>query len=426
MSYRTATVARLAGGPGVADRRERIVLVVAWLVGLAAIGAWIVSQQHGAWDFKIYCDTIEALRRGHDPYGDALAAQAEFHRTLAQHPSAIAPYSYLYPPITFPLLRLAGALPAALSATIYWVVYSVSAVVLLWVGLQAASTGERRFFVPLAPFALFFPGLLQHDAVLSGNVAIILYGLVLGAAVVGWRQGRWTLFYLAVIVAACFKPPLLTLVAIPLLSARRQLWASAAACACGVLLFAIQPLLWPSLFRSFVHTIAVESAYRRELGCSPAGLLSGFLVAHGIAYSPWSAVFYVAYASVIFAALWVLSRRFVAGRLAFGEFMPVLLVGVILLNPRIMQYDTLPLTVPMLLLAWRVLRQRMTRTWTVATMCALFAVANIIAAPNLERWKDIEGPLLVVIFVGGCWRLLRGAGELGLKPIAIRGVYSAD
>lgn len=418
MSYGTATLAGPADGPGVWARRERIVLVAAWLIGLGAIGAWIASQQHGGWDFRIYRDTIQSLHRGHDPYADAIAAQAEFRRTLAQHQNAVAPYSYLYPPITFPLLRLAGALPAALGATIYWLLYGASAVVLLWVEMQAVRADERRFFVPLAPFALFFPGLLQHDAVLSGNVAIILYALVLGAAGVGWRRGRWALFYAAVIVGACFKPPLLTLVAIPLLSARRQLWASAATCGCGVLLFAIQPLLWPSLFRSFVHTLAVESAYRRELGCSPAGLLSSFLVAHGIAYSAWSAVFYVVYAPLVFGVLWMLSRRFVARQLAFEEFMPVLLVGVILLNPRIMQYDTLPLTIPMLLVTWRVLRQMTTRMWTVVAMCVFFAAANIVAVQNLEWWKDVDGPLLVAVFVSGCWRLWRGGTNASATVVA--------
>ncbi len=44
-------------------------------------------------------------------------------------------------------------------------------------------------FALLAPAAIFFPGLLQNDVFFSGNVACILYALVLLGAVVGWRAG---------------------------------------------------------------------------------------------------------------------------------------------------------------------------------------------------------------------------------------------
>jgi hypothetical protein len=389
-------------------------VAVAWLAGLAAIGAWVASQ-HGGWDFRIYCNAIQSLHRGHDPYADAIAVEDEFHRTLAQHPNATTPFSYIYPPITLPLLRLAGAFPAPVSVALYWLAYCAAAGALVWIGLQAAGTGERHFFLCFAPFAVFFPGLLQHDAILSGNLGIILYAVVLGAAVTGWRRDRWALCYVAIVAASCFKPPLLTLVAIPLLSARRQLWRSAVTVACGTVLFAMQPFLWPSLFRNFLHAVALQFVYYRDFGCSPAGLLSSFLVAHGLSHSPWSTLFYLAYAPVIFAVLLVVSRRFIAREIDLPQFLPVLLTGVILLNPRIMQYDTLPLTIPMLLLAWRALRRVMTRVWTVVSMCAFLAAANLVAVQSLEWWKDVEGPLLIVLFAAGCWELQGRVGRSAIR-----------
>ena len=188
--------------------------------------------------------------------------------------------------------------------------------------MQAVDDTERSVFQLLAPAALFFPGLLQHDVILSGNVAIILYALVLLGAVLGWRGGQWHWCYLAILLASCYKAPLLILAVIPLLSARRQWLPAGITLVAGIALFAIQPLVWPSLFHHFLQAVNLQFSYNHDFGCSPAGLLSMLLFGLGISYTVAGTVIYLLYAVPVFAVLLHLSRRFLEGRFSLRRWVP--------------------------------------------------------------------------------------------------------
>jgi hypothetical protein len=311
--------------------------------------------------------------------------------------------------MTLPLLRAVGAVPGWLSGSVYWLLYIASMLAVIWVGMQGATPGERKFFVFLAPVAAFFPGLLVQDILLSGNVVYIFYGLILTAAVLGWRRGDWKWFYLAVLAASCCKAPLLSLLPIPILSARRQ-WKPA--CVTGVVgigLFAMQPLIWPALFHNYLKAVELQFSYNHDFGFSPAGLL-GYALAHaGAAYSPAATIFYVLYALPLFGLLLYLSRQFLEGRFSLEQWMPVMLLGVILLNPRIMIYDVAVLTVPMALIVWRFF-SGVSRPARAMLYCALFFIATnlfILVWSPILVWKSTEGVLLVLVFAAGCWNLFR-------------------
>ncbi len=143
--------------------------------------------------------------------------------------------------------------------------------------MQAVEDSERRYFIYFAPVAAFFPGLLANGTILGGNIAYILYALVLLAAVVGWRRGSWHWFYLAVLAASCVKAPLLSLVAIPVLSARRQWIPAGITTAAGAAFFAMQPLVWPTLFKHYLQAVELQFSYNHDFGSSPAGLFSEIL-----------------------------------------------------------------------------------------------------------------------------------------------------
>jgi hypothetical protein len=364
----------------------------------------------GGWDVGIYHDAINSLLRHHDPYADAIAIQDAFHRALNGRPNVWGPFSYIYPPITLPLLQFFGVLPVPLAGAIYWALYAVSALSIVWVGLQATEPHERRPFALIAPAVFFLPGLVQNDTILSGNVVIILYGSVLTSALLGWRKGRWSWCYVAILLASCFKLLLLTLLALPMLSARKQILRAALTAATSLVLFGVQPLLRPSLFRHFLEALGHQFAYNRDFGCSPAGLISNLLFDYGVSYSVVGTVVYLAYAIPLFGLLYYLSREFLRGRLSFEQWSPVLLVGVILLNPRIMQYDTLTLALPMGLIAWRVLTRLTSPLVTVLILCTVLSGAGLCAAQSLEFWRLTEGPMLMVVFAAGCWNLMSPVG----------------
>ena len=382
-----------------------------WILAFAAIPIWVAFDQAG-WDLAIYNTAIHAVRAGHDPYADAIAIQQIFHSQITLHPKAAVPYSYVYSPITLPVLRLIGTLPAWFSGGVYWLLYLVAVLAQIWVGMQATQDSERRYFIFLAPVAAFFPGLLENGIVLSGNIAYILYSTVFLAAILGWKRGSWQWFYLAVLAASCAKAPLLSLAVIPILSARRQWIPASITVAIGAALFAMQPIIWPSLFKHYLQAVELQFSYNRDFGCSPAGLFSGFLYDHGIPYSPASIIFYLCYALPLFGLLLYLSRQFLQGSFSLEQWIPVLLVGVILLNPRLIEYDVAPLALPLAFIGWRFLALFNTPRRTLLFFSLFFAVANGFALYSWELRKLIDGPLLVGFFIAGSWTLLQDTPSL--------------
>ena len=260
---------------------------------------------------------------------------------------------------------------------------------------------------------------------MSGNIAYILYPVILAAAVLGWKHGRWSWFYAAVLAASCVKAPLLSLAVIPVLSARRQWVPAAAIVAAGAALFAMQPLIWPSLFRHYLQAVELQFSYNRDFGCSPAGLFSGVLFDHGLPYSPASMIFYLCYAVPLFALLLWLSREFLRGGFPLRQWAPVLLVGVILLNPRLIEYDVAPLAIPLALIGWRYLRSRMAVRTALLVAGLVFAVTNGLALLGWEVRKLVDGPLVVAVFAAGSWGLLRQARQVQGAPEAANDVRYA-
>jgi Glycosyltransferase family 87 len=386
--------------------RCRSIAIVFWLCAFIAIPIWNRVDPAG-YDIAIYHNAIVSLHAGHDPYVDAMAIQDAFHRTVAQHPHAYPPYSYVYTPLTLPLLRLMGHLPTWLACSLYWLILIAGVFSVLWVTTRARERTEIPFITLIAPLAVFCPGLLAHDTILSGNVAFILYALVLLGAYIGWTRNTWRWCYLAILVASCFKPPLLTLLAIPFFSARRQWLPAGATAGLGLGIFAAQSRVTPTLFLHFMQAVQLQFTYNNDFGSSPAGVFSNFLVHHGVAYSPASLVFYALYAAAIASVLFYLSRQYLNGDLTLQQWMPVLLTGTILLNPRIMEYDAAPIAIPMALIAWRFFTRDGITTRAVLNYLGLVLAANLVAVNVAAAWKPTECLLLATVFSTGAWSLLQ-------------------
>ncbi len=391
----------------------RGVVALFWVLAFAAIPLWIKTDPP-AWDLHVYLNALHAMKAGHDPYADGIAVQEAYHaRQMVQPNGDPPPYTYVYSPMTLPLLRAAGMVPGWLSGGAYWLMYVAGVLAMIWAGMQAATEKEQKYLMFFGPAAAFFPGLLVYDAILSGNIVYIFYGLILLTAVVGWRRGQWGWFYAATLAASCCKAPLLSLLPIPILSARRQWLPACVTGAAGLVMFGIQPWLWPTLFRNFMKAVELQFSYNRDFGLSPAGLFGYALVHFGRAYSPASSIFYLIYVVPLFGVLIYLSREYLRGGFSLEQWAPVMLVGVILLNPRVMTYDVAPLSVPMALIVWRSFSAVATGTRALIAPALFFMATNaiIFVFPSMDAWKRTEGVLLVAVFAAGCWNLLRSLRE---------------
>ncbi|HXE08838.1 MAG TPA: glycosyltransferase 87 family protein [Acidobacteriaceae bacterium] len=382
----------------------------------------VVRFDPPAWDFNVYRHAMDSVRAGHDPYLDAIAVQNSVHQRAPESPLLYGPFLYIYSPMTLPVVKAFGRMPFLAAGALYWLIYAAGVAALSWFGVNLMEESERRVLGYYVPAAMFFPGLLGSDSVLSGNVAYILYGAVLVAAARALKTGRWRWFYIAVLAASCVKAPLLTLLTIPILCARRQWFPSLAAAAGGLALFAVEPLIWPELFRNYLRSLGLAFSVNRDFGFSPAGLFSGWLFDRRLPYFPASIIFYAIYAAPLFAVLVYLSRSYLRNEFSTREWLPVMLTGVILLNPRLIEYDVAPLALPLAVLCWRMFSANRGMAATLMRAGSVFLVVNLLAASTWNLWKLTEGPLLSALFLTGALSLIRSpsvAPEGAGIPVAL-------
>jgi len=353
------------------------------------------------WDLAVVRQAMRDLREGLDPYATELA------RLTALRSGAHAYNVYVYPPLTLWFLRFANLIPTVPGYVLCWLAYAAGFGCQLWAGFQLALPSERRILQYVLPLVVFFPAFMPNEVILSGNVAIPIYGAILAASVRGWRKNQWGWFYFAILAGSLFKPPFLVLLAIPLLAGTAQALRSTATAGFGLLLFAGQKLIWPKEFLEFLRVMQVESIMRYSaghvdsFGFSAAGVIASRLQAIGKPYGVTSTLFFLVYGSVLFATLLYFGWQYRQERIGSYTWMPVVFLGAFLLSPRILQYDALPATVPMFLLAIRGWKDAVGR-WIVIAGLAGAAVAFLANQDGLEI-----SLAMWALLISGLWGLSR-------------------
>lgn len=393
------------------------------LVGLALSATktepsvWLTPGR--GWDVDIYSRAMQAVRTGQDPYAVGLARQTAAEAT-GHHT-----FTYVYPPLTLLALRAFSLLPVSMAAAFYWLMYAAGFIGIVWAAAQCFLPQDRHVMQFIVPLVVFFPGLMADDVILSGNIAYLFYGLIFTAAVVGWRRGVWRWFYLAILVASCFKLPFLTLLAIPPLAGERQWLKATGVGAAGVGLFAVQYWLWPLQFREYLESVRLQFQFNGDFGLSPAGVFGRFLYEHRLPYSTPSTLVFLVYGSVLFIALYSFSALHRDRRIPTEIWIPVLMVGTILLNPRIMQYDAHAIALPMALIVARSVATRSRAGITVAVSVLLLIMAGFVAdiPASLDRLRSMF--VLIAVMALGFQQLAVEARRTRAESLVILPELSA-
>jgi hypothetical protein len=84
-----------------------------------------------------------------------------------------------------------------------------------------------------------------------------------------------------------------------------------------------------------------------------------------------------------------------------------MLIGVLLMSPRLIEYDLFPFTLPLLLLLYRLIRPLAQARLITAALLAAWVGGNVLATRSHELWKWMECGVLVAVFTAGCWQLQR-------------------
>lgn len=418
------------------NRRDRLVLLF-WVASVIAIVIMAKCGQAG-WDYEVYWHAAQDLHRDADPYARGIAAQRAFHDLPAKDPHVHSPMTYVYPPMTFPILRAAATLPGTLAESLYLAILIAGFALQLWAGWQMANAEERRWLRWLLPAVAFFPGLLNDDVLLSGNIAYLLYGLMLAAAVRGWKNNRWRLYYCAVLFASFFKAPLLCMAVFPLIAGRRQLWAAGWTAATGSLLFCAQAKVWPELFHEYLTAVQLQFDFNSDFGISPSGILGNVLVQYGRSYSYATTALYIVFAAAVFLVLCWTARSVRGNANMRQNWLPIALVGTVLLNPRIKEYDVAALTVPLMLIAFRLLRLlvegpanhtdhrgSIREGITLPLLAGSWFIAANCSASG-DTWKPIELSILMATFCVGAWKCIHDARAKRSQSLERHGAIDAS
>jgi len=406
------------------------------LFWIGAITTIIVMSSLGpvGWDAQGYWKTSQIVHHHFDPYAQDLVALRAFHNRLAVNPAEPAPFVYVYSPLTLSLLRVLAMFPSWLIGLFYGLAIASGAMLELWAGYQMAVQRERRWLALMLPAIVFFPGLVTDDVILSGNVAYVLYGVILAAATAGWKRGRWSWYYIAVLVASIFKAPFLALLAFPvLIENNRRQWVLALTTACGgVLLFTAQMKIWPSMFREQLLSLRLVFDWLHDFGYGPASILGRALWQRGVPSGRATAILYLVSACWLAIALLFLAGRVRRCNLPRESWVPIALVGTVLLNPRIQKYDLAAITIPMLLIGWRAMRLGWTivfemvpgnphnaqsaSPWKLIALAAgCLLIPNVITVAG-PAWFPNELVVLVAIFAMGMWSLHHAVAKSSWTP----------
>jgi len=184
------------------------------------------------------------------------------------------------------------------------------------------------------------PGFSELVTLRGGNASAVFYLLALVTALPGLRRDRWGWFYLAVLLAGMVKIAFLLLLLLPIFAGKRQwLWSAA----CGLATMATYPLhrwLAPATYQDFVSAAYVQVVVRADLGHGILGAVANVerkLLHHRVDFLPYlvQTVFIIG----IFLALLVIRRRELA-KGNEGVWLALLLVAIVLCNPRIQPYDS--------------------------------------------------------------------------------------
>ena len=384
-----------------------------WLLALfsaAAVAGFVLVHQRALHDWQIdlhlYAYALDVWRAGLDPY------RAEF---LAMY--------YLYPPVFLYLEGfLANLLPGPWGRISFTALH-LSATCALPLVL-AHFYFRKPWLTPWFALLLFFasPRFTGMLVLCEMNIATILYFLGFVAAAPGIRRNRWEWFYVAVFLAAMVKFTFLAMLLLPLLAGRRQ-WIQSVICGAAVAAANLgQMVLWPQLYQEYRWAMTRGILDQQAFGFGVFGVMASYNSKHsgGVGRAPFviSGILAVLLAVSMFV-LWRKLRSAYGSAIDLagdGNWLALVVITIILVNPRLMQYDVdIALLAAYVLLVYGLRAKRLLLLYILLFLPSLL-VPLVILNPHLHG--VYESLIAFVAFGIGYWRLWREAD--GENPELLR------
>jgi hypothetical protein len=335
-------------------------------------------------------------------YSDALAdwrSRADPYRTIH------GALRFVYPPI---FLYVGGFLARLVPDHIGWYLYilvhvaSTIALPIVLARFYFCQTWLNAGFALLIFFAEpRFTGIM---ALGNGNIASLLYLIAFLAMIPGLRANRWTLFYLAVFIGALVKLPLLLLLLLPLLTADGQ-WRSCALCTGAIAAaYGLQRAFLPDLYAGYQWSLVQQMTVIHHYGYGVLGIAAGVEYKLYGTVSSLPTVLTGIFSAALIVALFLLRRR-IDQPASNHLWLSLLVVSVVLVSPRILNYDSDIALLAAFVISVNVLHTRRLLTLLVVLYVPSLFVPFLIKAQTLVG--SYETLLLLLAFAGGFLTLWR-------------------
>ena len=233
---------------------------------------------------------------------------------------------FVYAPLVLKMMSIARLIFPGRALWYAYLALACTASVCLPV-LISLCLGIRWLSIPVSILiSSLLPGFMAEFSLLSGNVAAVLYAMVLGALLFALRSDRWSPFYAAVVASALIKPPMLAFLLFPFL--RGYILPTIASTLAVALCFLAQRLFMPALYHRFTQAVYTQLVLTGDMGFGLFAKLPEQL------RTPAPVVF----AAGVVAVLWYL-RPGGRGNTASRMWLPAVLLTCILTSPRLLGYD---------------------------------------------------------------------------------------
>jgi hypothetical protein len=370
-------------------------LMLLFVAGIALFYLYVHVISHGerlltGWleDVPVYADAITSFSSGQDPY-------LQFH----------GPLQFVYSPIfLFGGRFLAHLLPPHAGRFLFIFVYLVS--ILGMPPLLARYYLREVWLTPVFALVIWFgePRFTGILALYSGNVAPVVYFACLVAALPGIRKNLWTYFYAAVLLAGAIKITFVVLLLLPVLVGRRQ-WLWSVLCGLSVIgIHLLEKVLTPFWYEAYKTALHAQLWGQGRCGYGIFGLAATIELSLRHTFGAPTYAIHLLFCAILFGTLLVLQKRG-ADQIDSTLWMALMLISIILLNPRILHYDVY-IGVFASIVALAVLLQ----TRHLLLMLVLLFIPSLIFPRVMHHpllYGLSETGLMVITFVLVAWKLWR-------------------
>ena len=300
------------------------------------------------WDVNFYASVVKAMAAGISPYDNSY---------ISQDTNNGFSLGFMYPPFAAQIfhkfdwlfLTAGGRAVLAIAQVVSWI-----AIPYLLAGSPARWYSRKYLYVWGLYLVLF--GLAGMRLLVVGNISALLFSTMIFAIVVAVRTGKYTLFWVTIIICSFVKFYFLVFLLFPAILDKKY---SASVIAIAVLLgmFVLNYLVSPTQFSEYLHKIGGQP---NEVGLS----IFSFAVRFTKGVLEWDgpqsvilpfAIYALASITIVGIALAVADRRRPE---TFDLFCCWLFLAAFLISPRMFDYDLAVVTVPFVLLARMLLFER--------------------------------------------------------------------